>query len=55
MNRVVYEELQTRKVLSFFRAFIRKLVLGKFQVMHWGWWHIGNGKYGLSLYWKEKE
>lgn len=40
------------KALSFLKAFIPKLIQGKFQIVHFGWWKAGQeGKYGLSIYW----
>lgn len=54
MNRQKWEEAQTTKAVSFFKKLVLKLTTGKFRVIHWGWWPITRGKYGLSLYWTDK-
>jgi hypothetical protein len=48
------DEALNKKAVSFFRAFIRKVLNGKFQVVQFGWWRAGfNGKYMLSLSWQD--
>jgi len=53
VKRQKYEQLQTKRATSFFRAFIAKLIAGKFKILYWGWWPISAREYGLSLYWKD--
>jgi hypothetical protein len=53
VKKKVWQESNNKKAISFFRAFIRMVLMGRFQVVQWGWWPAGvNGKYGMSLFWK---
>lgn len=52
MKRENFEKIRDKQIIDFFESFIKKMRYYKFKVLDWGWWPIGNGKYGLSLYWE---
>ena len=49
MNKL--DEANNKKAITFFRAFVRSVLKGKFQVIQFGFWNQGKGKYGLSMSW----
>ena len=54
MNK--WEKQNNKKTVSFLRILIRKVLIGKFQIVHFGWWSPGlKGRYNLSLSWNVQD
>lgn len=49
------DEKMNRKALIFLKVLAKKIEAGKIQVETFGQWPIGEGKFGLSAYWRTKE
>ena len=50
MNRQEYQVKKNNEATGFFRKFIGWVTKGRVRVTHFGYWHIGGGKFGLSMY-----
>lgn len=51
MSKQEFNDKQGATALSFFKNFIKYLSRGRFEIIHFGWWPTGKGRYGLSMYW----
>ncbi len=55
MNKAEYKKKQDKEAIDFFRKFIKLLTGGRAKLIHFGWWRVGGGKFGLSMYWDSDE
>lgn len=55
MNKYKWEQKRNGEVLDFFKKFIKWIGRGRVKVIHFGWWHIGKGRFGLSMYWETED
>ena len=55
MKRSDYKEKKLKEAVDFFRKFIAMVSKGKVKDIHWGWWHVGGNKFGLSMYWEQEK
>lgn len=54
MSKRVWEKKQNKDALSFIKILLKKLMIGKIQVLHSGWYEK-DGQYTFRIIWKDAE